>query len=77
MAQIASYGPETASHEIMRGVDLSGRFAVITGGSGGLGYETAKSLIAAGADVFIGARTPGKLEEAAAALRSEFPQSFV
>ncbi len=77
MAQIASYGPETASHEIMRGVDLSGRFAVITGGSGGLGYETAKSLIAAGADVFIGARTPGKLEEAAAALRAEFPQRFV
>ena len=77
MATNAGNGAETTSHEIMRGVDLNGKFAVITGGSGGLGYETARSLLAAGADVFIGARTPAKLEEAARVLKEAFPERVV
>lgn len=77
MSDNKAYGAETTSGEIMRGIDLTGRIAVVTGGSGGLGYETVRSLLAAGADVFIGARTPGKLEEAAKALADVFPQRSV
>ena len=77
MATNAVKGAETTSHEIMRDVDLSGKFAVITGGSGGLGYETARALLAAGADVFIGARTPAKLVEAARTLRESFPERII
>lgn len=77
MTKNAENGAETTSHEIMQGVDLSGKFAVITGGSGGLGYETARSLLAAGADVFIGARTPAKLIEAARALQEAFPDRML
>lgn len=58
-------GAETTSNDVMEGLDLSGKFAVITGGSSGIGYETARALLAAGADVFIGARDTAKLASAA------------
>lgn len=71
------FGPETTSKDVMQGVDLTGKFAVVTGGSGGLGYETASSLLEAGADVFIGARTASKLKEAALALRATYPSRSI
>jgi len=37
--------------DVVRGVDLHGRQAVVTGGSSGLGAETARVLAAAGAAV--------------------------
>lgn len=77
MSEKMTYGAETTSVDIMRGVDMTGKFAVVTGGSGGLGYETVRSLLAAGADVFIGARTPGKLEAAATALTEAFPERAI
>lgn len=77
MGENMPYSAETTSGDVMRGVDMTGKFAVVTGGSGGLGYETVRSLLAAGADVFIGARTPSKLEEASKALAEAFPQRQV
>ncbi len=62
-------GPETTSAEVMEGVDLTGKFAIVTGGSSGIGFETARALLAAGADVCIGARDRVKLDAAAAKLR--------
>jgi NAD(P)-dependent dehydrogenase (short-subunit alcohol dehydrogenase family) len=43
--------------------DLSGRIAVVTGASRGIGYFTARHLAAAGAHVVAVARTVGGLEE--------------
>ena len=68
---------QTTSAEVMNGIDLSGKFAVVTGGSGGLGLETTRALLRAGADVFIGARTATKLEEAAIDLKADFPERSV
>ncbi|MEF2976963.1 SDR family oxidoreductase [Subtercola sp. YIM 133946] len=44
--------------------DLRGRRALVTGGNSGLGFETAKWLLAAGADVTITARSAEKGAEA-------------
>ncbi|TIX44975.1 MAG: SDR family NAD(P)-dependent oxidoreductase, partial [Mesorhizobium sp.] len=44
-------------------LDLSGRLAVVTGASRGIGYFMAKELAAAGAHVIAVARTVGGLEE--------------
>lgn len=50
-------------------LDLSGRVALVTGGSRGLGLQVAQVLGELGARVAITARKPADLEEAAAGLR--------
>lgn len=48
--------------------DLTGRRALITGSSQGIGFALAKGLAAAGADIVLNGRDPGKLEAARAAI---------
>jgi NAD(P)-dependent dehydrogenase (short-subunit alcohol dehydrogenase family) len=50
----------STTDEVLEGVDLSGRTALVTGASSGLGLETARSLAGAGATVILGIRDPGK-----------------
>ncbi len=57
--------------------DLSGKRAVITGGSDGIGLRIASRLAAAGADVFLPVRNPDKGEAAKAAIRQENPHAAV
>ena len=51
--------------------DLSGKVALITGGSRGLGLQMAEALGEMGAKVVITARKAGELEEAKAHLKGE------
>jgi NAD(P)-dependent dehydrogenase (short-subunit alcohol dehydrogenase family) len=53
--------------------DLTGRVAVVTGGNGGLGLETARQLAAHGAHVVIGARNLLKAEAARKQIESTVP----
>ena len=48
--------------------DLSGKSAVVTGSSKGIGYSIAEALADAGADVVVSARDAGEVESAAARL---------
>jgi NAD(P)-dependent dehydrogenase (short-subunit alcohol dehydrogenase family) len=50
------YGFETTALEVVEGVDLSGRRAIVTGGASGIGVETVRALATAGAQVTIAAR---------------------
>ncbi|HEY2263558.1 MAG TPA: SDR family NAD(P)-dependent oxidoreductase, partial [Streptosporangiaceae bacterium] len=49
-------------------LQLTGRRALVTGGSRGIGKAVAAALLAEGAEVAIAARDPGRLDEAAADL---------
>ncbi|WP_305983819.1 SDR family oxidoreductase [Roseibium sp. MMSF_3544] len=51
--------------------DLSGRRALITGSSQGIGFALARGLAQAGAEIILNGRDQAKLGEAAAKLRSE------
>ena len=59
------FGAQSTAAEVIAGVDLTGRRAIVTGASGGLGYETARALASAGADVTIAARRRAAVETAA------------
>ncbi len=50
------FGFATTAAEVLDGVDLHGRRALVTGGASGIGVETARALAAAGADVTIAVR---------------------
>lgn len=50
------FGPESTAAEVIDGVDLTGRRAIVTGGSSGIGVETAKALASAGAEVTLAVR---------------------
>ena len=52
----SKFDRETTTTEVLTGIDLSGKTAFVTGGSSGLGAETARALAAQGAKVTITAR---------------------
>lgn len=56
---------------------LHGRFAVITGATGGLGYETALALAGAGAQVVLTGRNQNKGATALASIRATHPSAAV
>ncbi|MDR2443874.1 MAG: SDR family oxidoreductase [Deltaproteobacteria bacterium] len=55
----------------MDGYDLSGRSALVTGASRGLGLSIAKALAASGAEVFLSSQSPEDLERAAKEVKKE------
>ncbi|MWA02298.1 SDR family NAD(P)-dependent oxidoreductase [Actinomadura sp. LD22] len=60
----SGFGFESTARDVLAGVDLSGRLAVVTGGYSGLGLETTRALAEAGARVVVPARRPAVAKEA-------------
>jgi NAD(P)-dependent dehydrogenase (short-subunit alcohol dehydrogenase family) len=54
-------------------IDLSGKTALVTGSTSGIGHAIARGLAAAGATVTINGRTPAKVDAAVAALAKAVP----
>ena len=50
------FGAQSTAMEVIDGVDLSGKRAIVTGASSGIGLETARALASAGAEVTLAVR---------------------
>ncbi|MEV1064649.1 SDR family NAD(P)-dependent oxidoreductase [Streptomyces sp. NPDC050263] len=64
----SGFGPTSTAEDVLRGVDLTGKLAVVTGGYSGLGLETTRALVRAGARVVVPARRPDTARENLAGL---------
>jgi NAD(P)-dependent dehydrogenase (short-subunit alcohol dehydrogenase family) len=58
-------------------IDLSGKTALVTGSTSGIGHAIAKGLAATGASVVVNGRTQAKVDAAAAALAKAVPGAKV
>lgn len=58
----SGYDARSTATEVLKGIDLSGKVALVTGGNAGIGLETTKVLAAAGATVIVPARDMEKAE---------------
>ena len=67
------FSADTTATEVIDGVDLHGRRAVVTGASSGIGVETARALAAAGADVTLAVRDTEAGTRVAERLEKELP----
>ncbi len=61
----ATFGAKSTTEDVLKGVDLKGKRILVTGVSAGLGVETARALVAHGADVVGAARDLEKAKRAA------------
>src|SRR3954468_12518808 len=59
----SSFGAQSTAAEVIEGIDLTGKLAIVTGGYSGVGLETVRALVGAGASVVVPARGPDHARE--------------
>jgi NAD(P)-dependent dehydrogenase (short-subunit alcohol dehydrogenase family) len=59
----SGFGARTTADEVLDGIDLTGRTALVTGGYSGIGIETTRALSRAGITVIVPARRPDAARE--------------
>ncbi|TCC25069.1 SDR family NAD(P)-dependent oxidoreductase [Kribbella speibonae] len=59
----SGFGHDSTADDVLAGIDLTGKLAIVTGGYSGLGLETTKALAKAGAQVVVPARRPDAARE--------------
>lgn len=77
LAISSQFGARTTALEAVQGISLKGRNAVVTGGASGLGLETSRALVAAGAALTLAVRNLEQGRAAADLLRSEYAAADV
>jgi len=58
----SAFNATSTAAEVIKGIDLTGKIAIVTGGYTGIGFENTKALAAAGATVVVPARSIEKAE---------------
>ncbi|MEO7433355.1 MAG: SDR family NAD(P)-dependent oxidoreductase [Dokdonella sp.] len=71
------FGFSSTADEVIEGVDLAGKRAIVTGAASGIGSETARVLANAGADVVLAVRRPDAGERVAQGIRESTGNSRV
>ena len=56
----SGFGATTTAQDVIKGIDLTGKTIIVTGGYAGIGLETVKVFVAAGAKVIVPARDVNK-----------------
>jgi NAD(P)-dependent dehydrogenase (short-subunit alcohol dehydrogenase family) len=56
----SGFGATSTAHQVIEGIDLSGKVAIVTGGYSGIGRETTRVLSEAGATVIVPTRSAEK-----------------
>lgn len=56
----STFGPTSTTTDVLKGIDVSSKIVIITGGYAGIGLEATKAFLAAGATVIVPVRTPEK-----------------
>ena len=65
-----TFGSTSTTDDVLEGVSLKGKRVLVTGVSAGLGVETARALVAHGAEVVGAARDLAKAKGATAGVRA-------
>ncbi|OIQ87411.1 2,3-dihydro-2,3-dihydroxybenzoate dehydrogenase [mine drainage metagenome] len=60
----SGFGKASTADEVIAGIDLTGKTAIVTGGYSGLGLETVRVFLAAGARVIVPTRDVGRAKAA-------------
>ncbi|HPS14127.1 MAG TPA: SDR family NAD(P)-dependent oxidoreductase, partial [Prolixibacteraceae bacterium] len=56
----SGFNAKSTTNEVIKGIDLTGKIAIVTGGNTGIGLETTQTLAVAGATVIVPARNIDK-----------------
>lgn len=64
----SGFDAKSTADDVLEGLDLGGKLAIVTGGYSGLGLEATRALTKAGAQVVVPARRPDVAREAVAGL---------
>jgi NAD(P)-dependent dehydrogenase (short-subunit alcohol dehydrogenase family) len=64
------FGASSTVWDVVEGIDLTRTRAIVTGASSGIGIETARALVAVGAEVTLAVRDPAAGERTAAEIRA-------
>jgi len=67
---VNTFGPDSTALDVVDGLDLVGRSAIVTGANSGIGVETARALASAGASVTLAVRDTAAGERTAVSLRA-------
>ncbi len=73
--RMANFGPQSTTDEVLQGIDLTGKTVLITGGTSGLGQESARALAEHGANVIITGRNMEKADSVAEAIANATGQT--
>ena len=59
----SGFDSASTTNDVIKGIDLTGKTAIVTGGYAGIGLETVKALVSAGATVIVPARNTEKAKK--------------